>query len=251
MRFWIDRACLRGTEFLIKGQLYHHICQVCRIQKGEVFELFCEGLQKYQVSLQRVSASQAVAKILKVFPVPPLKTPYLHLALSVPRPSKLDFIVEKAVELGVKGFCPFVSELSWIKKAKNFSASKSARLEKIACQSLALSGRTEPLKIHPLSPLKEISPPTRAIALMAYEGSSSDKQLPLFADLADHQLAGLSPPPSELWLFIGSEGGFSAEEARHFSLKQRHFLFSLGERILRVETACLFGLSILKQHFRL
>ena len=70
-RFWIDRSCLKNNEFLIKGSLYHHICRVCQIKKGEVFELYCEGLQKYKASLISVSPSKAFAGILESYPVPP------------------------------------------------------------------------------------------------------------------------------------------------------------------------------------
>ena len=97
MRFWIDRACLEKDQFLIKDSLYHHICRVAKIKKGEAFELLCEGLQKYEVALSSVSSSKAKAKVLKTHPVPALKKPYLHLALSLPRLSKFESLIESAL----------------------------------------------------------------------------------------------------------------------------------------------------------
>ena len=178
MRFWIDRSCLKDKEFLIKDSLYRHICRVCQFKKGDIFELFCEGLQKYKVTLSSVSSSKAVARILEISPVPPLKKPYLHLALSFPRLPKIDSLIEKAVELGIKEFHPFISTFSFFKKPKQLSLACKKRGRKIIEHSLALTGRTEPLIIHPCCFLKDIVVPKEDIALMAYEGDQRKIVLP-------------------------------------------------------------------------
>ena len=240
-RFWIDRSCLQEGKFLIKDSLYHHICRVSQIKKGEAFELLCEGLQKYEVVLSSVSPSKATAEILQIHPVPPLKKPYLHLALSLPQPSKVDSLMEKIVELGVKEFHPFVSRFSFFKKPSQLSSARQKRWNKIVQQSLALSGRTEQMKLFPCLPLQEIKIPKTDLALMAYENHSQTKSLKNILKLK----------PQALWLFIGSEGGFCLSEIEEFSKKNKAFVFSMGEQILRVETACLFGLSLLKYHYHL
>ena len=240
-RFWIDRSCLQDNKFLIKGSLYHHICRVSQIKKGETLDLFCEGLQKYEVVLSSVFSSKAIADILKIHPVPPLKKPYLHLALSLPKPSKVGFLIEKMVELGVKEFHPFVSDFSFFKNPAKFSSVHQKRWNKIAQQSMALSGRTEPISIYPCQFLQEIRIPKSDLALLAYEGKNPKTNLK----------NALKASPQALWLFIGSEGGFSLNEVEEFSKKSKAFVFSMGERILKVETACLFGLSLLKYHYHL
>ena len=243
MRFWIDRSCLENRKFTIKGPLYHHICRVCQIKKGEPFELFCEGQQKYKVALNFVFSSKAIADILEVYPVPPFKKPYLHLALSLPRLPKMNSMIEKAVELGIKEFHPFISSFSFFKNPSRLSAGREARWKKIAEQSFSLNGRTELMTIRPCSFLQEVQIPKGDLALMAYEGNR--KTTPLSEILKNNS------QPNAVWLFIGSEGGFSSEEAREFSLRKNAFVFSMGEQILRVETACLFGLSVLKYHYHL
>ena len=243
MRFWIDRSCLKDKEFLIKDSLYHHICRVCQFKKGDIFELFCEGLQKYKVTLSSISSSKALARILEVSPVPSLKKPYLHLALSLPRLLKIDSLIEKAVELGVKEFHPFISTFCFFKKTEQLSLARNNRWEKIIEHKLALTGRTEPLIIHPCCFLEDIIVPKEDIALMAYEGNQQGTFL--------SELLKNFKNPFAIWLFIGSEGGFSSIEAREFSCQKNHFIFSMGEQILKVETACLFGLSVLKYHYHL
>ncbi len=241
MRFWIDRSCLKNDGFIIKDTLYHHICRVCQIKKGEIFELFCEGLQKYKVALSSLSSSQARAVVLKAYPVPPLKKPYLHLALSLPRLSKMDSLIEKAVELGVKELHPFISAFSFFKNSSKLSLARERRWKKIVEHSLAQSGRIDPLTIYPLRSLEDIKIPEGHLAFMAYEGEKLEKTLT--------EIITAQSRPEAVWLFIGSEGGFSFKEAKEFSIRENAFLFSMGEQILRVETACLFGLSVLKFHY--
>ena len=234
---------MQGSQFLIKGPLYHHICRVAKIKKGESFELFCEGLQKYEVVLSSLSSSKAAADIVKAHPVPSLKRPYLRLALSLPRLSKMEFLIEKAVELGVKEIQPFISDFSYFKAGSKLRSSRLERWKKIADHSRALSGRTEELKISPLVSLFDIQAPKEDLALIAYEGNAKISGL---KDILKKHKA----PPS-VWIFIGSEGGFSSEEIEKFSRKSRAFCFTMGDQILKLETACLFSLTVLKYHYHL
>ena len=243
MRFWVDRACLQGSRFVIKDSLYHHICHVVKIKKGELFELFCEGCQKYQVVLSSVSSSQAVAEIVQAEPVPALKKPYLCLAVSLPRLSKMDSLIEQSVELGVKEIQPFISEFSFFKEKSKLSLSRQKRWNKIIEHSLALTGRTESLILRPLVSLFEIQIPKEDLALIAYEGQRDSLSL--------EEALQKKKKPSSVWLFIGSEGGFSQKELEKFRQNSQALCFTMGDQILRLETACLFGLSVLKYHYHL
>ena len=243
MRFWIDRGCLQKNSFVIKGDLYRHICHVCKIQKGEGFYLFCEGLQKYEVFLESVSKNQAVAGILKAYPVPPLKKPYLNLAVSLPRLSSFECLIEHSVQLGVKRIQPFLSEFSFFKKKSELKPSRKKRWERIIHQNLALTGRTQKLLIQDLLPLSQICPSSSDQVFIAYE--SAQKSL-------KKTLSASKKQAGELWLFLGSEGGFSLRELENFQKNcPQAALFSMGEQILKVETAGLFGLCLLKHYYDL
>ena len=238
-RFWIDSSCRQGDFFTLTGQLFHHICRVSRIQKGESFELLSGGCTRYTVQLDSISRFKAVARIIKTHPSPPLDRPYLHLALSLPRLHKLDSILEKAVELGVKDFHPFISRLSFFKNVTQISLNRLERWKTIISKASAISGRTQVLTLHPVLKLQDIKVPKNHRALMAYEGFSG-KNL--------REVLKTKKSFDEIWLFIGSEGGFSLEEVEEFS-KNGGEVFSFGDQILQVETACLMGLSILKYHY--
>lgn len=242
-RFWVDHCFLQGNHFLLKGDLYRHIARVCRIKKGESFELLAEGIHKYQVRLDSVYSSYGLALIEKIYPVPPLPKPEIHLALSLPRLRTADAILEKAVELGVKAFHPFVSEFSFFKNARSFSEQKLKRWKSIITTASAQSLRTELLEIFPLTDFKNLPIPMGEDIWMAYEGKSSK----MYG--FDERAGEKKNNPSEVWLFIGSEGGFSLAEAEWFSKEKGGRLFSLGEQILRVETACIMALALLKYRY--
>ena len=202
--------------------------------------MFCEGSQKYEVLLTSVSSDKALAEVLRAHPVPPLKKPYLKLALSLPRLSKFESLLETAVQMGVKEIQPFLSDFSFFKKTSQLKPDRWRRWEKIVQQSKALSARTEDLKIHPLCFLSEFSISKQDKVLIAYENSK------------DSIKTCLKESSSDIWLFIGSEGGFSVRELEFFQKANPQALcFSLGHQILKVETACLFALSLLKYHYHL
>ena len=219
-RFWVDRRFLQGTHFILQGDLYRHITRVCRIKKGESFELLAEGVQKYQVQLVSTQSSKGLAHIEKTYRVPPLPKPEIHLALSLPRLKTADAVLERSVELGVKAFHPFVSEFSFFKSTLVFSEKKYKRWKSIVEAACAQSLRTEPLDIHPLTEFKRLLFPKGAEAWMAYEGLN---KAPYF----NGQEPGKPFLPSQVWLFVGSEGGFSPTEAEFFS-KNGGRLFFIG-----------------------
>ena len=243
MRFWIDRIQLKKDHFLIEGSLYHHICRVCKIQKGEKFELFCEGAQKYEVFLDQVFKAKATAQIVTSYPVPALKKPYLNLALAMPKVSVFESLLESSVQMGVKRVQPLLSEFSFFTKKSELSPVRKKRWNRIIQHSLAQTGRTEQIEISEILALSQLKIPEQDRVFIAYE--SSDKPL-------RETLLKEFKPPEQVWLFLGSEGGFSLRELEVFQkINPQAQVFSMGDQILRVKTAGLFGLSVLKYHYGL
>jgi len=243
VRFWIDRASLNHNHFVIKGSLYHHICRVCKIQKGESFELFCEGVQKYEVFLKEISKNKASAQIIKTHSVPALKKPYLNLALAFPKVSVFEALLEASVQMGVKSIQPLLSDFSFFRKKSDLTTARRKRWEKILQHSLAQTGRTEDLEVRELLTLSQLKIPKEEGVFIAYEsGEEALKNL----------LLKETKTPDQVWILLGSEGGFSARELGSF--QKRHSqaqVFSMGDQILKVQTAGLFALSVFKYHYNL
>jgi 16S rRNA (uracil1498-N3)-methyltransferase len=250
-RYWVPQDWLGEEEVSLSGDIYHHIHKVCRNDVGAKFELLCGDHKAYFVELIEAGKKSGKAKRLEVREIPPVAKPYIHLAVSIPRFHKFDFIVEKAVELGVFAIHPFVSDYSFVKKVDSSLERKRERWKKIVQGATQQSGRGDLMEVcssHTLDQvLDEFNQRPNAAGLFPYEG-----ECPLSVRDAIGQIRPKSAEAAleELWLFVGSEGGFSSPEVVKFQ-ELGLSPATLGEQVLRVDTACMALVTILKYEFHL
>ncbi len=254
-RYWINKnqiltPAIGEFTVLFKDDLFHHIFEVCRQEVGHRFEVVTEDSKAYLVEVVSKEKKQARAKILEKRDINQLPTPLVHIALSVPRYTVMDSIIERSVEMGVSSILPFFSDFSFIRKVENLPTGKQDRWQKIVISATQQSGRGELMKIHePLAwenMLKFINPSSQNWCLFAYEGATV---LGVQAYL-NAKKKNLDAPPDNLWIIVGSEGGFSTAEVAEMQQLGLNPV-TLGPQILRVETACLTLVSILKYEFGL
>lgn len=253
-RYWIPRTCFIDTienplglvEF--KDEIFHHIFDVCRQQKGFQFEVLKGDQKAYLVEVVEIQKKKAFGKILSFRDIPPLKKPHFHLALSVSRFPVMDAIVEKCVELGVHSVHPFFSDFSYIRRPSELPENKIERWHKIIISATQQSGRGEMMGLLPAQSLIETlsylsKNSERKLGVFAYEGQTP-LELKKFIEKKKKEISEID----EVWIFVGSEGGFSSEEVEEF--KRSHLEpITLGDQVLRVETACISLISILKHEF--
>jgi len=249
-RYWIEKNSIYNDDVTFKGDVFHHIFGVCRQEKGHHFEVITEDSKAYLVEVTAVEKKQATAKILESREIEKLPTPHIHIALSVSRYNVMDSIVEKAVEMGVYSILPFCSDFSFIRKPDNLPAGKTERWQKIVISATQQSGRGELMKIYePLewqNMLKFINPSAQNKCLFAYEGDSTLAIKDYIATIK----GAADPTPENIWIIVGSEGGFSDQEVSQ--MKQLGLNpVTLGPQVLRVETACMTLVSVLKYEFGL
>lgn len=246
-RYWFDTEDLIDNEVHLHGGVFHHVIVVCRQGVGSRFEMLTSGGKAYLVEVTKLKEKSAWAKILQERAIAPLSRPHLHLAISIPRFQVMDTIVEKAVELGVYEIHPFVSEYSFARNLDERLRSRSTRWEKIVLGATQQSGRGDLMTVDVPIPLKELlssySKRSRAVGLFPFEGAAPQHVrqvlVPLRTQLID-----------EIWIFVGSEGGYSLAEVELF---QSYGMLptTLGSQVLKVETACLALISILKYEWDL
>jgi|GEM_PF-459147 len=278
-RYWVPSECIRPTVdgavlVHLSGDILHHIRDVCRQGLGSKFEVIAEVVvnlkaaakplaeppresqEATQASLRGVAffveivqetKKESIARMIESRVIAPLPTPHLHLALSIPRLPVLEAVVEKAVELGVTAIHPFYSDFSFVRTQTDVLDKKRSRLDRIIQSATQQSGRGEKMDFHDAvdlkTLLKDFNREGRAQGLFAYEGSAV---LSAREGIENMRAAD----PREVWAFIGSEGGFSHVEVelfQSFGLKP----VTLGAQVLRVETACVATLSIIKYGFEL
>lgn len=249
-RYWIEKKQVQDQTIHFSGDQFHHIFDVCRQEVGHHFEVITEESQAYLVKVSNISKKNATAEIVEKREIQKLARPHIHLLLSLPRYNVFDSTLERCVELGVSSVTPFVSDYSFIRKEKELPAGKYDRWHKIVISATQQSGRGELMKIQELTTfenvLKNANLNAQSLCLVAYEGPS---QTPVNLEIKrwKEQSARL---PDNIYILVGSEGGFSTQEIAQIETLGLHPV-TLGPQILRVETACLTLVSVLKYEFGL
>jgi 16S rRNA (uracil1498-N3)-methyltransferase len=244
-RYWVPKDQIEGNEVHFTGDAFHHIFDVCRQEVGSRFEVLGDGNKAHLIEVTEVAKKKARGTIKETREIAPLRKPHLVLALSIPRFPVMDAVVEKAVEMGVSRIQPFFSEFSFIRKKNSLPAGKQERWEKIVVSATQQSGRGDLMTIENPVDLEEIqkvfNQNPRRRGLFAYEGAST-------LGIKDYLQSQNPSDLDEFWIFVGSEGGFSATEVESFQSMGLQPV-TLGEQVLRVETACIALLAVLKYEF--
>ncbi len=245
-RYWIEAQDIIDNKVLFKDELFHHIFDVCRQVVGSKFEVITSG-SAYFVEVIAVSKKGATAQILEKREIQPLAKPLIKLAICVPRFPVLESVVEKAVEMGVSEIQLLSSDYSFIKKSEKISDGKWERWLKIIKSATQQSGRGDLMALHsPISLnewMKSMNPDGSSMCLFGYEG---EKTMGAKEYLNSQNKSGLE----SAWILVGGEGGFSTQEVA--SLQESGCqAVTLGAQVLRVETACIAMISILKYEMNL
>ncbi len=245
-RYWLSAdSFISENEVQIRGDSFHHIFDVCRQNLGSKFEVLGRPTRLNEnaiaelVEVTSVGKMSALAKVIQTRDLPPALKPEITLALSVSRYQVMDAVVEKAVELGVENFVPFFSDFSFVRKGSSFPDQKLERWEKIIKSATQQSGRGGLMKIQAPENLEDVLKKyltKDSLPVFAFEG---DSPLTLKKYLENKQEF------EKVFILVGSEGGFSQTEVQFFNQLSIPAV-SLGEQVLRVETACISLCSILK-----
>lgn len=227
-------AHTNGNTAIITGEDAKHIGTVLRMKAGELAVL-CDGegedclcritaINKDFVEFEMLDRQRNEAE----------PSVFVTLYQCLPKGDKMDLIVQKAVELGVGRIVPVLSKRCVSRPDEKSFAKKIQRWQKIAEEAAKQCGRG---KIPEICEGRDFK-----VAVREY---SQNKKGILFYECGGVQLSEIvDKSADELGIFVGSEGGFEAEEAE---LAQEHGIVcaTLGKRILRCETAPLAALAVL------
>ena len=235
-KFPISSDQIKEKTVRISGEEFKHIVKVLRYKEGNNIELFDENYVTHQAVIKDISSKDLVAEISTSKLVKIESNLNINLYQAITKGNKMDLIVQKCGELGVRSITPIYSERTVIQKT-----GKSKRWSKIAVESCKQSGRTKPLTINGPNSFKEIikSLSENDLNLLFYENNT----VSLKTFLENIQIKN-----STVNLVIGPEGGFSEEEIMK-AKQQKVNILGLGPRILRAETAAIAAVSIIQFYF--
>ena len=225
-RFFIDGLLALDVPCEIGGQDAHKLVHVLRARIGDEVELLDSSGARFQARLEKLGKSVVALPRERIGAHTATILPFT-LAQALPKGSKMDFIVEKASELGVARIIPFVSDRCI---ARECTPAKLERWRRLARASAAQCGRERILEISEPRSLRDLLAELGdfGVTLMPWELAEPHSPLPLLRDLLGQATSSLG--------IIGPEGGFSEEEAARAAGFGAHLIW-LGPRILRTETA--------------
>ncbi|MGI5895028.1 MAG: 16S rRNA (uracil(1498)-N(3))-methyltransferase [Candidatus Merdivicinus sp.] len=228
-RFFTDPII--GTEARISGEDAAHITRSLRLRPGEEITL-CDGTGWDYAGRISAVGDPVVVEILSKSPS--ISEPHVKITLfqALPKGDKMEFIIQKSVELGVTRIVPLLTSRCVSRPDAKSMAKKLERYRKIAAEAAKQSGRGILPEVCPLVTLEEAARMLPEKSLIFYEGGGQ------------RLCEMVSPADTEWAVFVGSEGGFSREEVNFLTEKGVHAA-TLGTRILRCETAPICGISVL------
>lgn len=228
-RFFLPAGSLAGETITLTGAEARHIARVLRLRPGRAVEFFDGQGGIVTAVLTGCDMRLVTAEVTdRRRENAPAGAP-LTLVQALLKGGKMDFVVQKATELGVHTLAPVLTRHCENRGDRDHQQERWQRIMIEACKQCH---RAEPMRILPVTPLATLDPGAWVHRLAAWEG---ERQAALPAALA----------PVSTGLFLGPEGGLHADDL-HTLGALGFTTFSLGPRILRGETATLAAVAIVQ-----
>ena len=232
-RLFVSAPLGNGTALVLSGEQARYVGRVLRCRVGDTVVVFngdggewlatIDSITKSGVSLtvaeQRDSATESAFRI--------------HLVQGISRGERMDFVVQKATELGVKRITPVLTDHGVVKLDDRRAGKRREHWQKVATSACEQCGRTRPPRVEEPLPLN---------TWFGNRGNSDASDV-ILKPGASTALTGIDAPRVKLCLLIGPEGGFSDREYEDAEIAGFKAV-SLGPRILRTETAALAAISL-------
>lgn len=234
-RAYLPPSSWTETPFL-EGDEAKHLSQVLRIQPGAALTVF-DGLGNHAQARVLSVSKQRVDLMLELAESAPTSLPDITLVQAIPKGKNMDWIVQKAVELGVSRIQPLVTRHTIVSPGGD----KAEKWRRTALEACKQCGQfTIPIIEDPL-PFAE------------WLANRPSADLEVIASLADNprnfrETLKSHPDLESITLAIGPEGDFSPEEMTA-ALAAGFVPVTLGDLVLRVETATMFCLSAIRFHY--
>ena len=236
--FFIERDAIRDGTVSITGPLARHLKGSLRVRPGETVWLGESGGPRYQVRITATYRDRLTGDILAKSAPPPRNVPRLTVGLALIDRDHMEWAIQKATELGVARLVPLLTARTVVRPKAGRANSQLTRWQRIALEAAQQSMRWDVPTVMGLVSFDAwcAEPDHDACRWLLWEAPGRT--------LLRDRLLGQARPGS-VTLVIGPEGGFDASEV---DLAERHGfdVVSLGDRILRAESAVLATLAIVQ-----
>ncbi len=232
-RLYIETGLESGSNVTLDAERSHYLLRVLRMRRGQSLIVFNGDGREYEASLASVQKHGAELEIAERREPRTESALKIHLVQGVSRGDRMDWVVQKATELGVKRISPVLTDLGIVRLEHRRAQRRLKHWRKVAIGATEQSGRTRPPLIDPPVPLR---------AWLGAGPRESDRDL-ILRPGASEPLLQIAPPRTKLCLLVGPEGGFADTEYGAAAAAEFQEV-SLGPRILRTETAAVAALAV-------
>lgn len=234
-RIFIDQKLSLNQHITLDSQASNYVIQVLRLDLNDSLLVFDgHNLGEFRAIITTVNKRNAIIAIEEFIAVNKESPLTINLLQGVSRGEKMDFTIQKTVELGVNTITPIFTQYCNVKLAGERLVSKIEHWQGVAISAAQQSGRCLVPKILPAQDF-----------IACFDVLQKNNLCLVLDPKADTRITQISQKPDNITILVGPEGGLSDQEI--VLAKQNNFIpISLGPRILRTETAALTAISILQ-----
>lgn len=236
--FFISADQIRDDLVTISSPLHHHLRTSLRYQVGNELWVGDDRRRRYRIRLTHIDARQLIGEVVEEQAGPAPKAPPLVLGQALLKGERMDWVIQKATELGIARMVPLVTKQTVVRPRTGRIDAQQERWERIALEAAQQSERWDIPTMEKPCDLGEF----------CQAQASAAARLILQERGVKHGLSSVSlprEPTATIVLVVGPEGGWREDELA-VTATSGFTPVSLGERILRAETATLAALAILQ-----
>lgn len=237
-RLFSPIAVRANANLSLRGEQARYVGRVLRMKPGDELTVFDGNGGEFPATIDVVT-KQELKLVIGAHVARNAESPLrITLVQGISRGERMDFVVQKATELGVRRITPVLTEYGVVKLAGERAQKRRDHWQGVAASACEQSGRTRPPRIDPPVSLNQWfgdKPADADVDLILHPGAATP-------------LSRVGPPTTGACLLIGPEGGFS--ESEYADAKIAGFnAVSLGPRILRTETAAAAALAVMQSNW--
>jgi 16S rRNA (uracil1498-N3)-methyltransferase len=235
--FFLASEAIVPPTVHITGPLLNHLRQSLRLQPGDVLTVTDDRGTRYRTEIMEVTSRALIGRILETTSAPVGTSPSIVLAQALLKGEKMDWVIQKATELGIERIVPVAAAHSVVRLRADRIEHQLARWQRISLEAAQQSERwsvpaiNEPVTVAELLDRSKAATSKLLLAERSHGASLTTVPLPGVGD--------------EIWLLVGPEGGWDDEELRQV-VQDGYSAVTLGSRILRAETAAIATISVLQ-----
>ena len=232
-RLFVNDTLGSGIELQLGREQAHYLGRVLRLRDGDLLTVFNGDNGEFDARVVALAKNSALVSVDAPVETATESALKIHLVQSISRGERMDFVVQKATELGVKRITPVFTEYGVVKLDQARAAKRNDHWQSVAISACEQSGRIRP-------PL--IDAPIDLNSWLGAGAKEADSDL-ILRPGASVALSSIAAPVTKVCLLIGPEGGFSDKEYEDADIAG-FTAVSLGPRILRTETAALTAIAV-------